>query len=924
MNNYKIFFRLIVLLLIAIELLLIFLTLFINFDKKIIVEEPFFLNKKNSFIDTLVLNMDLDEKIGQLFMLDVENVKSEEKEKIDSIIQNLHIGGISFQNSLLLNQLIVTNYLKAKSKLPLLIGSKASLINQNNCNLPIGNIINATNDSLFANEYIREFTHILKQENVNIEFSNTINILDSINLFNGFSDSDQLVMNQSSLMRELLHKHLIFSCLSFNDSLFFSSDSLAIDTLSRIQNHKFHINNYYSMQIPNKALNTIINDKANYTFSDFYKQHYGFEGLIIANANDSLSMESLRLLFNTGTDLFVGKSVEKYIDNLKHLVKSNAISLKEIDRRVKRILMAKKWALPRQRKLQSAEISFTKILNKNNILLSWKLYKNSLCLIKNNNNIIPFKNLLNNKTHVLMFGNSKFEIFRKYLHYYMDFSSRHSSKKHRINSQNIKNAENVIVLIDKNAQIEKSQIEKLKKISKNKNLIVIGFANNINQFLFADVLLFAYDNHDFSQMNMAQTLAGVVEPKGKIIPNIINKSNPPPSYSTINRLQYTIPEVAGFDQYKLAKIDELMTNAINEGATPGAQILAAKNGKVFLYKSYGFHTYSKKQKVKNSDLYDLASITKVAATTLASMKLYEKGLLNPDDSIKYLIEDTINCTIKNHKLADFFIHKTGLQADMPILKYIAYTDTAIGRYDKYYSEQPDSAHTIKLSDNYYLRTDYLDSIVASLYNLEIDTNKNYWYSDINFNIIYDILLRKIEGKYSNFIYTNIYEPLQLRYIGFLPLDRFKEKQIAPTQNDKFWRKQLLCGTPHDESAAIYGGIAGNAGLFSNANDLAILFQMLLNDGTYGGAKIFDKSTIEYFTMPQPNSKRGLGFNRKRDGSFGHTGFTGCVVWANYKTQFLFVMLSNSIHPRVQNRKFKRMKIRSKLYNIILQSRYTKS
>jgi len=202
--------------------------------------------------------------------------------------------------------------------------------------------------------------------------------------------------------------------------------------------------------------------------------------------------------------------------------------------------------------------------------------------------------------------------------------------------------------------------------------------------------------------------------------------------------------------------------------------------------------------------------------------------------------------------------------------------------------------------------------------LEWDSSKVYNYSDINFNIIYDILLRKIKGNYVDFLNSSFYRPLQLRTIGFLPLNRFPGRRIAPTQEDKHWRRQLIRAYPHDESAALYGGIAGNAGLFSNANDLAILFQMMLNGGSYGGRKVLKKETIDYFTSAQEDSPRGLGFSRK-DGFYGHTGFTGCVVWANPETQMIFVFLSNSIHPRPANQKFKRLEIRERTLNMVLRA-----
>ena len=915
-------FSFFVVLLISIEVSLIFITIFVDFNNGADEKEIYFLNQKDARIDTLIRQMSLDEKIGQLFMLELNDAKSEFKEKLDTLNQQFHIGGIKFKQTEVLNQLIITNYLQSKSELPLFIGSEGSLINRKDFNLPIGVIINAVDDSSFANYYLHHFTKVLSLEGVNIEFSNSINVLDTIKQSSGFSGHEQLVIKQAINFRKKLHKTKIISCLNFSDSLFFCIDTLAIDTLCQLKK-PFLIDRFFALQVPQKAVNKIGEGTSPYQLSQFNKKKYGFQGLLFSPIEDSLSAESIKRIFESGTDVFVVKNeLEPNIKSFKTLVENNQIFVGDIDRRVKRILLAKKWFEQKPVPFKSAEISLSKILSEKRMLLSWKLYESSFTLLKNRNNILPFENLLNSRTHLLTIGKENFLTLKEHLSYYMDFSSS-VYEKNKLNSSSLRYSKNLIIAIDnsENSYLTDSiLIKSLLKLNETKNLIVIshGDIKGIRKLAFADVLLYTYDNHPFFQANIAQTIAGAIRPKGKMLPELPVALSEKPNFKKISRFRYTIPEAAGFNSYQLRRIDSLVEKAIYLGATPGAQILAAKNGKVFFYKSYGYQTYGKHRKVKNSDIYDLASISKVAATTLAAMRLYEMDSIHLEDSIKYYIDDTINCTIKNHQLADFFIHKTGMPADMPILQYISYRDSLTGRYDKYYAEKKDSAHTIKVADNYYLREDYLDSVSSGLYNLEIDTVKPYLYSDINFNIIYDILLRKLPVSYKRFVYSNFYRPLQLRTIGYLPIEQFNKYRIAPTQKDRYWRKDLLRGMPHDESAALYGGISGNAGLFSNANDLAILFQMLANGGTYAGKRIFKKETVEKFTLPQTNSKRGLGFNRK-DGGFGHSGFTGCVVWANPNTDFVFVFLSNSIHPRATNRKLKRMKIRSKVYDLMWEA-----
>ncbi len=922
MNKFNILFKIIISALITLYIVSVLFIVFYSVIKDIQViehEEVYILNKNDALIDTVIAHMSIEEKLGQLFVATINNSSSDDKEKIDSIFQSLNLSGIVFKQTALLDRLIISNYLQARSVLPLFVGSRGDLINQKNCSLPIGKIINSTKDSAFAYTYLSKYVDILKIQDVNIDFTNSLNHIDNTNCLYGFSDDKELAVKQSSYFNHKLLNNKIVSCTNFYDSLFFVSDSLALDTLCDKRKEELSFSQFLSIQIPDKIIDSITKQSCIHNFAGFYRKYYNFEGLIVAPLHETPTPDDLKLIFESGAELFVSDGIpEKYIQNLKNLVENNVIAEVDIDRRLRRILAAKKWTRPRRRKLKSAEISYSGIFNRENIMLSWNLHKKSLTLVKNNKNVLPFINLLNSKTDLLILSNNKFSDFRQILDCYTSYNTQKISQKSKIRSGRLRNSDNIIVLIDTSYTLKAPLIKQLKRLNKDKNLIVISFGSNVEKLLFADAVVYAYNNHYFSQINAAQIIAGTVRARGKLIPALAGNNPIKTSYSTINRLKYTIPEAADFDHVKLYKVDSLINYAITKYATPGAQILAAKNGKVFFHKSYGYHTYSKRRRVKNTDVYDIASITKVAATTLAAMKLYQKGRINLTDSIKYYIDDTINCTIKNHQLLDFFIHKTGIQPNMPVVKYIMYMDSTTDRYDKYFTEKPDSVHTIKLANDYYFRKDYVDSIVFSLYNLEIDTSKAYQYSDANFNIIYDILKRNIRGSYVNYLNRQIYNPLQLQHIGFLPLRRFRKSQIIPTQHDRYWRKQLLHGTVHDESAALYGGVAGNAGLFSNANDIAIIFQMLLNRGTYANTRIFDKSTIKYFTTPPKNSKRALGFSLKQ-GAFGHTGFTGCVVWANPRTGFLFVFLSNRIHPRMMNKRLNRMKIRSRAYNLILQS-----
>ncbi|MBN1251281.1 MAG: serine hydrolase [Bacteroidales bacterium] len=918
-------FKFIIGFLVLIEFSIIIYSIFFDVKKfEPDIKTGFFEQEDYAWVDSTIIKMSIEKKISQTIILEINNATIDIKDDLDTIISKNKISGLKYSNTDVGVQLILSNYCQAISEIPIFIGSEGSLINKPDFNFPIGLILNSIKDSVFIDNYLNHFAEILSLESVNIDFSNSIELADSKHFtFSVFSDKKERSDKISEKFRNLLHKKKIISSLNYSNQLFFNTDSIAVDTLAHI-NSNFPLDKYMAIHISDSFAEGITKKASIFNLKMFLQKYYNFKGLIISSLNDSINRENVKNLFNNGVDIFVIKSDFEKLKNIYiDLIDKGEITEKELDLKVKKILLAKSSLGLTKPKLQSAEISLTKIFDKNRKLISWNINQASVTLVKNEKNIVPLNDLLNKRTHLLIFGNSKLPVLNEYLNYYLDVSKSNLSVN-KFNENNFRNYNTIIIAIDnisKEYFKDSIFVKKLKAINKSKNVILLNFSNPfiISDLDFIPTIIQLYNNNDITQKVTAQIIAGAIKPTGVLPLDIkINKSERKAFFS-IKRLKYTIPEAAGFNSENLKVIDSIVNSAIFSNVMPGCQILAAKNGKVFYYKSFGYQTYSKNIKIENNTLFDLASITKVAATTLASMKLFELNSINFQDSIKYYIEDTINCTIKNHKLIEFYIHQTGLNSDMPILPYIAYTDSVTKRYDKYYSKIKDSIHTIKVADDYYFDKNYLDTIVQSLYMQEWDTTKKYVYSDMNFNIIYDIIKRKIDKPFENYLIKNFYNPMQIRTMGYLPLRKFNKNQIAPTQNDKFWRKQVLQGMPHDESAAIYGGIAGNAGLFSDANDLAVLFQMLLNGGDYGGRKILKQETIDFFTNTYENSHRGIGFNRKKGGLFGHSGFTGCVVWANPKTNFIFIFLSNSIHPKSTNKKLRKFKIREKVYQAILNS-----
>lgn len=387
------------------------------------------------------------------------------------------------------------------------------------------------------------------------------------------------------------------------------------------------------------------------------------------------------------------------------------------------------------------------------------------------------------------------------------------------------------------------------------------------------------------------------------------------------RLMYTVPEDAGVNSDDLAEIDRISAEAINAKAAPGMVVLVAKDGKVIFNKAYGSHTYDGAVPDKLTDIFDLASVTKVTATTPTVMRLFEQNKLNLDTNIGAYIPKARITPMNNIQVREVMLHQAGF------IPYIPFQDAV-----KPADHSPDSsaAFPTKVADGYYLRKDYFKDVMwPKMLNSPIKTRGKYVYSDISMYVMKDIVERLSGEPLNQYVQENFYQPLGMQTAGFLPRNRFSRDQIVPTENDTYFRKTLLVGYVHDQGAAMVGGVSGHAGLFASANDVAIIYQMLLNKGSYGGEVYFKPQTVEMFTSRQSNvSRRGLGFDRwdpdltkkypsatASPQTFGHTGYTGTCVWVDPSRGLVYVFLSNRVNPTVSEQ-LSKLSIRGRIQDVI--------
>ena len=417
-----------------------------------------------------------------------------------------------------------------------------------------------------------------------------------------------------------------------------------------------------------------------------------------------------------------------------------------------------------------------------------------------------------------------------------------------------------------------------------------------------------------------------------------------------------IPEEYGLSSALLKKIDTIALDGIQQGAYPGCQVVVLKNGHVMVDKSFGTYTGKGSPRVESTDIYDLASLSKTTGTLLAVMKLYDKGRFNLTDKISDYLPFLQRTDKKDITIQEILYHQSGLPSWLPFYQEVIDKDSYDGRL---FSARKDAQHPVRIgtttwaNPKFKFKSEYISPVKTGDYTIQICDSlwlnrsfrkvieekiveaplkqKRYVYSDIGF-ILLGMLVEQLAGMpMEAYLQREFYEPMGLERTGYLPLRRFAKSEIVPSNKDRFLRKETLQGFVHDEASAFFGGLAGNAGLFSTAREVARVYQMLLNGGEIDGQRYLSKETCQLFTTEVSKiSRRGLGFDKpdmedsKKGncaseapaGTYGHTGFTGTCAWADPVNELVYVFLSNRIYPNVTNRKLNQLHIRERIQEAI--------
>ncbi len=701
-----------------------------------------------------------------------------------------------------------------------------------------------------------------------------------------------------------------------------------------------------------KDLATSLSPKA---VQELLKDKLGFEGLSITDALDmdgvtkyhkSGDIELMALL--AGNDiLLLPLNIPLALKKINQAVKDGKISEEEINRRCQKVLTYKYRAGLAESKPVELENLTKDLNNKNNELVTRQVFEKAITILKNEDELIPLTHLDTLKIASLVIGSSKTSPFQERLGFYapVDHFNLPSDPDSKVSGDILKILEsyNLIIVgventsnwLSRSYGIRPSALNLIRNLKNQQSKIILDIFGNPYSLLYfddhegIDAIVLSYEDNAIAKDISAQIIFGAISAGGRLPVTASTEFRAGQGFDTfaIGRLKFTIPEEIGVPSSKLDTIKRLIEDGIRQGAYPGCQVLFAKDGKVIYHQSFGHHTYDKKQPVRIDDIYDLASLTKIIATTPAIMSLTEKGLIDVDLPLSKYLLYLISTNKEPLITRDILAHNAMLQPWIPFFKNTIVDfkpDATIYSTTLRPGFSGQVAKDMFISDNY--RAILLDSISKS----KLLKKKEYKYSDLGFILLGDAAQKLSDQRFDDFLSTTFFKPMGLATLCFNPTLQFPLQRIPPTELDTVFRKQLVHGYVHDPAAAMLGGIAGHAGLFANVTDVAAFMQMFLQKGYYGGKQYIQSETVEEFTrqqFPKIKNRRGMGFDKPLPvydslgpvcrsasiESYGHSGFTGTYSWADPANGLLFVFLSNRVHPDATNRKITQLNIRTKLH-----------
>lgn len=934
------------------------------------------------WVNKLYNMMTEEERLGQLIVVRAYSNKGESHAReVENLIKKYHVGGMTFFQGTPEKQAQLTNrYQKLSTKVPLMVSIDAEWglgmrMKSSTMSFPRQMTLGAIQDNRLIYEFGQEMARQCRRIGIHVNFAPVVDVNNNPNnpVINdrSFGEDRYNVAAKSYMYMKGMQDNMLLACAKHfpghGDTDVDSHYGLPIinhdvTRLDSIELYPFKILSQHgvgSMMIAHLNI-PAYDDRKNVPSSlsqnvvtDLLRDGLGYQGLIFT---DGLEMAGARKAYKggeveaqaliAGNDvLLLPRSVSDAVKAVKQSLKDGRLSQDAFEIKVKKVLAAKyRLGLTSPQEIELGSIR-SDLNNAQATDLNRRLIENAITAVRNKDKLLPLSTLGNYGS--VSIGRSYKTTFQKQLdklvkmpHYYTNNDIGASTRSTLI--RKLKNKDAVIVSfqdLNKSAKsrfgIRSSALSFIKELKKHTKVIVVNFGSPyaLENFDKVDWLVQAYEENQVTQEVTAGAIFGTTRMTGRlpITASANARFGDGINTASVDIMHQVSPEELGFDSKKLAKIDEIAAEAIRVGATPGVQVLVAKNGKIAYQKAYGYHTYDKTQKAQIDDIYDLASVTKICATTIAMMKLVDEGKVDLNEKISTYIPELRGSNKANLILRDVMAHHARLKAWIPF-----YKETLVANRPNpgLYSTSKKDGFTIPVTDRWYLKDNYVEDIWDEIIASPLRSRKSYKYSDLGFYISAKIVENVSGQSLNQYVSENFYQPLGLSTAGFNPLDRFQVNRIPPTEEDSYFRMQKVQGYVHDMGAAMLGGVSGHAGLFANAKDVAVIMQMLVNGGHYAGRQYISEATVKEFTTRYKGStRRGIGFDMKELNSkksqnmselasastFGHLGFTGISTWADPENNIVYVFLSNRTYPTMNNSKLYKMDFRPRIQTVIYEA-----
>ena len=937
------------------------------------------------WVDSVMTQLSVPEKIGQLFMVQAYSQNNNIPSSLFEMVKNQKVGGILFMQGTAENQKEIIRQLQQNVNIPLLIAIDAewgpAFRLKDTPVYPYHMALGAISNDTLLYQMGLEIGAQLKELGVHVNFAPVADVNNNpenpvIN-YRSFGEDPENVYRKTWLYAKGMQDAGILAVAKHfpghGDTSTDSHQTLPVidkDTASLRKTELYPFRKLVEegiggimtahLQVPAfEPDNKIPSSLSPRIVGDILIKEFGFTGLTIT---DAMNMQGVSGQFGSGESavraLIAGNDMLEVVPNLneainavKAALQNGRLTQEDIDWKCRKILALKKW---------SDEMRKEKVINSNDNkyeLTRRLLHEQSLTLLQNHNNMVPFQALDTMKIAVVSIGSSKTTSFQTMVKRYVNadfFHLRKNAPKEEIDRV-IKLLSTYNTLICGIHQLNNSPERKYGTDSSigyflnataKKNRIVCLFGNpyalnHLAGIEKVDGLLIAYQENIITQEAAAQALFGAIEITGRLPVNVnhIFRVNTGEDIKKNFRLKYTIPEEAGISSnWFLGQIDSLAMLGIDYEAYPGCQVLIAIQGKVIYNKCFGYLTYDHNYPVIEETVFDLASMTKVVGATTALMKLHGERKIDLDIPFSNYWTDFKESDKNRITMRQMLAHQARFPSIVVFWNKAKLPDGSYNTSIFYNKRSP--GMQIRASQNMYVSNDFKRDMFDQIRDCKLLKTARYNYSDLPF-IIFPEVINTITGiDFETYLRDNFYRPLGASSICFNPYHNYPNRWIAPTENDTYLRFEQIHGFVHDEGAALLGGVSGNAGLFSNANDVAKVMQMILQEGYYGGRQYLEPSTIREFTRvqyPENKNRRGLGFDKPNinnylyrpenaypamaagQNSYGHSGYTGTFTWIDPDKEFIFIFLSNRVYPWRSNNRLQELAIRKNMLQVIYDS-----